>query len=110
MRCATRWALVATSPFTFPTPAGYSCWGRRLKGGNMDGRVKVLIGVTLASAGVLGAWQLIWAYPVRFGALADTGGSRALLFVYGYAVTLVGVVMGSAYRNLQERKGRGEGT
>jgi len=63
----------------------------------------------VAAAGCTGlAWWLMIQSPVRFGAVAVTEDDGMGRLVYGYLVTLVGVVLGAAYRNLQIRREAGE--
>jgi hypothetical protein len=69
---------------------------------------KVTLFVALACIGFLVWRYLVTAQPLQFGAneTPETQGLGTVL--YGYLVTLVGVVLGSAYRELQARKERGE--
>jgi hypothetical protein len=62
----------------------------------------------LAAVGLAGWTFLTRSEPKRFGANAEPVPPSGLLVAYGYGVTLVGVVLGSAYRELQARKARGE--
>jgi hypothetical protein len=70
--------------------------------------IKIPLFLALAVIGIVGWRYLISSEPLRFGATAvpEQQGTRVL--IYGYAVTLAGVVLGSAYRELQARKQRGE--
>jgi hypothetical protein len=70
--------------------------------------IKVPLFVFLAVAGIVGWRYLIASEPLRFGANAAPEQQRTGVLIYGYAITLVGVVLGAAYRELQARKQRGE--
>lgn len=74
----------------------------------MSRRVKLIIYVLLAAAGFVGWRLLIRSEPLRFGANAVPEQQTTGVMVYGYAITLLGVVLGSVYRELQARRQRGE--
>lgn len=54
------------------------------------------------------SWWLMVRNPVRFGAVAVTASSGSGRLILGYILTLVGVIVGTAYRELQSRKDKGE--
>lgn len=62
-------------------------------------------------AAIASAWwsfQLSHTPTIRFGAVAVAESNGALMLAYGYAMTVLGVALGSAYRNLQDRQKRGQ--
>ncbi len=70
--------------------------------------IKMFLYVALAVVGFLASRFVITAQPLRFGANAIPETQTVTVVLYGYLVTLAGVVLGSAYRELQARKDRGE--
>jgi hypothetical protein len=75
----------------------------------MDRRwIRIPLFLLLALIGFLGWRYLIASEPLRFGANAAPEQQGTRVMIYGYAITLLGVVLGSAYRELQARKQRGE--
>jgi hypothetical protein len=74
----------------------------------MRGWVKIPLFLLLAIVGIVGWRYLLASELLRFGANAAPEQPGARVMVYGYMITLVGVVLGSAYRELQTRKQRGE--
>ncbi len=70
--------------------------------------MKIPLFLLLAAIGIIGWRYLLGSELLRFGANAVPEQPGARVLVYGYIVTLVGVVLGSAYRELQARKQRGE--
>ena len=69
---------------------------------------KMILYVGLACVGFLVWHYLVTAQPLRFGANETPATQKVSVVMYGYLVTLAGVVLGSAYRELQARKERGE--
>jgi hypothetical protein len=69
---------------------------------------KMFLYVLLASIGFFAWHYLVTAQPLRFGANETPETQKVSVVIYGYLVTLAGVVLGSAYRELQARKERGE--
>lgn len=69
---------------------------------------KIIVYLLLAVIGIVGWRYLIHSEPLRFGANAVPEQQTTGVMLYGYAITLLGVVLGSAYRELQARKQRGE--
>lgn len=68
----------------------------------------VVVGVVAAGASLCLAWWIVVGSPVRFGAVAASESTVVWRLALGYLMTVVGVVMGSGYRNLQARRERGE--
>jgi hypothetical protein len=62
----------------------------------------------LAIIGIVGWRYLLGSELLRFGANAAPEQPSTRVLVYGYMITLVGVVLGSIYRELQTRKQRGD--
>lgn len=62
--------------------------------------------VALLCIGV--SWWLLVRTPVRFGAVAVSSSSGVWRLVYGYAMTVFGVIFGTAYRNLQSLRDKKE--
>jgi hypothetical protein len=70
--------------------------------------VKMPLFLLLAIIGIIGWKYLLGSELLRFGANAAPEQPGARVLIYGYIITLAGVVLGSAYRELQTRKQRGE--
>jgi len=68
------------------------------------------VGLYIVLAGVgFAAWRyIIIQQPLRFGANEAPQTQNLGIVIYGYVVTLIGVLLGSVYRELQTRKERGE--
>lgn len=64
--------------------------------------------LALAVAGFLIFKHLATRQPLRFGANEAPATQNIGVVFYGYLVTLVGVLLGSAYRELQARRDRGD--
>jgi len=69
---------------------------------------KMILYVALACVGFFVWRYLITAQPLRFGANETPETQAVPVVLYGYLVTLAGVILGSAYRELQARKEHGE--
>lgn len=69
--------------------------------------IRLLVFPLLMLVGICGWVYIVRPEPSRFGAGATPEQQTAPVLVYGYVVTFVGVVIGSAYRELQARKQRG---
>ena len=67
-------------------------------------KISAAIGITMLGFFVM--WWLIRDSQTVFGGSAQPDGQSILVIAYGYAVTLVGVFLGSAYRKLQDMKTR----
>lgn len=67
----------------------------------------LLMRLFLVVAGFSLWWFLIRSQPIRFGALAVPEEPRLGALVFGYLVTVVGVVLGSFYRELKRRQEQG---
>lgn len=76
----------------------------------MRGWVRIPLFLLLAIIGIVGWRYLLGSELLRFGANAAPEQPGARVLIYGYVITLIGVVLGSAYRELQTRKQRGETT
>ena len=78
------------------------------KGGRAVSRASKLLGA-LVGAGACAwlAWYLVVGTPVRFGAVAVASESGGWRLLYGYAMTIAGVVLGSAYRYLEGLRSAG---
>lgn len=64
--------------------------------------------VLLAIIGIFGWRYIVLSEPLRFGANAIPTRQSVGVIIYGYLVTIAGVVLGSAYRELQARRQLGE--
>jgi hypothetical protein len=71
---------------------------------SIAGRLALLI------AGFLGWCYLIGPQQIRFGANAIPQAPNGWSIAYGYAMTVLGVILGSAYRELKTKRDRGERT
>lgn len=69
--------------------------------------LKALTFCLLAVVGFLGWRYLIHSEPLRFGANAIPEQPGTPVILFGYGITLLGVILGSAYRELQARRQRG---
>lgn len=71
--------------------------------------VWMVIGVIGAAAALVSyLYIVVSSGPVRFGAVAVAEPFGSLRLVFGYLMTIVGVVLGTAYRNLQSLRDRGQ--
>lgn len=66
-----------------------------------------VLGLTFAVLSALIYWKFINIPKVEFGAVGE-GTSKWLTISLGYLITLLGVIFGSFYRNLQEKKHKGQ--
>lgn len=69
--------------------------------------VRVAVGVTLAAIGFVVTYYLISNQPLRFGANEAPQQQGWLIILYGYVVTVVGVLLGAVYRGLQLQRQQG---
>jgi hypothetical protein len=90
-------------------PGGGGCGLSQPKTGRSGVKIgRVFLYLLCAVVGFL-AWRyLITAQPLQFGANEIPETQKVSVVVYGYLVTLLGVLLGSAYRELQARKERGD--
>jgi hypothetical protein len=70
----------------------------------------LVLGIPAAAGCAWWAFSLSKTQGVHFGAVAVVESRGVMMLAYGYAITLLGVTLGSAYRNLQERRQTGEKT
>ena len=71
-------------------------------------RVPLAAKVALGIIGFILWWQLIGDTPLSFGAQEVPKTNNWSIIIYGYIITLVGVILGTAYRELQRRKESGQ--
>jgi hypothetical protein len=68
----------------------------------------IVIRSALVTIGVIAWLYSLHGTPIRFGANAVPEEPRLPIIAYGYAITLVGVVFGTVYRELRRRKSGGQ--
>ena len=70
--------------------------------------IRAVLAVILIVGGAVGFYWIAGREPLVFG-LNETPQTQGLpVIAYGYAMTFIGVILGSAYRELQARRARGE--
>ncbi len=74
----------------------------------MKNKIKYAAYIVLAAVGFWGFQNIIVGEQSIFGLNSNPDSSTLFHVVYGYAITLVGVLLGTIYRNLQTRKEAGE--
>ena len=62
----------------------------------------------LAIIGFVAWWRLVQPQQLQWGAQSIPASDNFLIVVYGYAVTLIGVMLGSGYRELQKLREGGK--
>jgi hypothetical protein len=70
--------------------------------------LRIILYLALAVAGFLIFNHLATRQPLRFGANEAPETQKIGVIFYGYGITLIGVVLGAAYRELQARREKGE--
>lgn len=70
--------------------------------------LRVVAYLVLALIGFFVSRYMITSQPLRFGANEAPETQTVAVVLYGYLITLIGVVLGSAYRELQARKEQGK--
>jgi len=70
--------------------------------------LRIVLYLALAVAGFLIFNHLATRQALRFGANEAPETQKIGVIFYGYGITLIGVVLGAAYRELQARREKGE--
>jgi len=73
-------------------------------------KYKLFLFPLLAIVGFLAWWKLVEPQQLQWGAQSVPVAGNFLIVIYGYLVTLAGVIIGSAYRQLQQLREKGETT
>jgi hypothetical protein len=70
-------------------------------------KYKFILFPVLSILGFIIWWRLVQPHELQFGAQAVPVEGNFLIVIYGYLVTLLGVVLGSGYRELQKLRESG---
>src|SRR3954447_6268983 len=70
--------------------------------------VKVIVALVLVALGLGGWYFLVSREQLVFGFNEAPAAPGIGVIAFGYVITLVGVVLGAIYRELQARRARGE--
>jgi hypothetical protein len=70
--------------------------------------LRILFCIALAAAGFAVWMFIVRGQPLAFGANEEPTQQGLPVVLYGYAITVLGVILGATYRELQSRRARGQ--